>query len=296
LVERAVARGLLHGYRREEAALTNVRGRIRFDDQLRSHFGRLPPVEVGYDEFTADVTENRLLKAALVRLGRLHLRSDAGRAALHRFDSLLENVALVQYDSRQLPTVTFTRLNERYRPAVELARLILRSLSFELRGGRVHASSFLVGMSDVFERFVYAALREALGLTEQSFPRGCRGHPLALDRRWAVALEPDLSWWEAGACTFVGDVKYKRLELIGFRHADLYQLLAYTTAADLPTGMLVYAAGEAPPATHEVVHAGKRLEVLTLDLSGEPTQILTQVGRVAGRVRAMRAARSSLAA
>ena len=36
---RAMARGLLHGYRMEEGALTAVRGRVRFDDQLRRRFG-----------------------------------------------------------------------------------------------------------------------------------------------------------------------------------------------------------------------------------------------------------------
>ena len=35
----AFARGLLHGYRNEEDALYTVRGRIRFDDQVRRRFG-----------------------------------------------------------------------------------------------------------------------------------------------------------------------------------------------------------------------------------------------------------------
>ena len=36
---RAFARGLLHGYRTEEEALHTVRGRIRFDEQIRRRFG-----------------------------------------------------------------------------------------------------------------------------------------------------------------------------------------------------------------------------------------------------------------
>ena len=67
---KAFARGLLHGYRTEEEALHTVRGRIRFDDQLRRRFGVPLPVEVRYDEFTADVLANRLVKAATYRLGR----------------------------------------------------------------------------------------------------------------------------------------------------------------------------------------------------------------------------------
>ena len=59
---------LLHGYREEEDALQTVRGRIRLDDQMRRRPGFLLPVEVRYDEFTDDILENRLVKAAVVRL------------------------------------------------------------------------------------------------------------------------------------------------------------------------------------------------------------------------------------
>ncbi len=84
---------------------------------------------------------------------------------------------------------------------------------------------------------------------------------------------------------FVGDAKYKRLDGAGFKHADLYQLLAYATAANLDHGLLVYAAGEADPAAHKVRFAGIELLVASLDLSGEPAQILDEVGRIADGVR-----------
>ena len=45
-----------------------------------------------------------------------------------------------------------------------------------------------------------------------------------------MKLRPDLSWWEAKKCVFVGDVKYKKLAPAGFKHGDLYQMLAYTVA------------------------------------------------------------------
>ena len=50
----------------------------------------------------------------------------------------------------------------------------------------------------------------------------------------------------------------------------------------------VYAAGEDEPASHEVVHAGKRLEVVALDLVGPPDAVLAQIARVAQRIRQLR--------
>lgn len=287
-VRRAFQRGILQGYRTEEAALMTVRGRLRFDDQIRERFGIFPPAEVRYDEFTPDIEENRLVKAAIARLRRMRIRSDAVRKSLRAFDSVLGTVRLVHYDPRQLPDIHYTRLNEHYRPAVGLAKFILRSMSFEHRHGEVRASAFLVDMNAVVENFVVVALREALRVSEGTFPQGAKNKRLFLDHDESIPLKPDLSWWDGNRCTFVGDVKYKQLDASGIQHADLYQLLSYTIATDLPGGLLIYAAGEAEAATHRVVHIGKQLDVATIDLRGSPEEILGQVATVAHRIRCLR--------
>ena len=130
-------------------------------------YGIAPPVEVTYDDFTEDIEPNRLLRAAIASLLRLRVRRQQSRSGLRAIENKLSGVQLVQYDSRRLPHVAFNRLNMRYRPAVDLARLILRSTSFELSHGEVAASAFLIDMNKVFEDFVVIALREALGVTER---------------------------------------------------------------------------------------------------------------------------------
>src|SRR5690606_22163318 len=255
------------------------------DDQLRSRFGIAPPVEVRFDDFTEDIEVNRLLKAAIRRLGRLRIRSIKARRSLRSFDQALMRVSDVDYDPRRLPEFDWNRLNAHYRTATELAKLILRSSSFELRRGNVRSAAFLVDMNKVFEDFVVLALRETLGLTEWEFPQGVRTR---LDRAGLVRLEPDISWWEDGICVFVGDVKYKKVRADGVNHPDLYQLLAYVVANQLTGGLLIYAAGEDQPAVHEVLHIDRRLEVMTLDLSGDPEVVLTQIREVARRVEYLR--------
>jgi 5-methylcytosine-specific restriction enzyme subunit McrC len=283
-VRRAVHRGVLQGYRTEETAILTVRGRIRLDDQIRRHYGRVPPIEVRYDEYTDDIEENRLLKAALTRLGRLNLRSETISLALRSWKSLFANVAAIEYDPRHLPEIVYTRLNEHYRPALTLAKLILRSTSYDLHHGRISSSSFLVDMNDVFENFVVVALREALRLSEREFPQGAASRSLYLDYGRRIKLEPDVSWWEGPTCRFVGDVKYKRLAVSGVLHPDVYQLLAYSIATNLPGGLLIYAAGEGEAAQHHIVYLDKKLEITTLDLSGEPPSILEQIDQIALRI------------
>ena len=63
-------------------------------------------------------------------------------------------------------------------------------------------------------------------------------------------------------------------------------MLAYCTAADLPSGLLIYAAGEDVSGKYRINHAGKTIEVATLDPSGAPEHILGGVDRLADCVRA----------
>ena len=296
--EKAFARGLLRGYVEREEALQTIRGRIRFDDQIRRRFGLPLPVEVRYDEFTDDILSNRLVRAANRLLRRAGPLSPGTRRRLGRIDALLDGVSLCGYPRNAVPEVKFDRLNGHYEAVVALARLVLRYGAHEAERGDVRASGFTMDMNQVFQEFVTAALREKLAPYGGKL-RSDKGSPAAyLDEERRVALYPDLVWQEGGRCVFVGDAKYKRIpnREHGERddrasNADLYQILAYATALDLPGGMLIYAKdnpSEANEATYTVRHAGKRLQVVALDLSGTLDDALERVGAIAEDARALR--------
>ena len=292
MARQAFARGLLHGYLRKEEALYTVRERIRFDAQLRRRFGIPLPVEVRYNEFTEDIPANRLVKAAAYRLRGMGLRSTQARSGLAWVAGMLDKVSLKEFPVNAVPEVPFDRLNEHYRGVVALSRLILKHSAFEAQRGEVRASGFLMDMNQVFQEFVTVALREALGASEGTFGEDgiCS---LAVGDK--INLRPDLVWRDGGVCRFVGDVKYKNLARGSgddsddhAPNSDLYQLLAYVTAADLPGGMLIYAKGEANADCYTVRHSGRVLKVAALDLSGSLEDALSQVKVLAGEIRAMR--------
>ena len=280
----AFSGGLFHGYLGREDALTTVRGRVRFDEQIRRRYGFPLPAEVRYDEFTADILPNRLVAAAVRRLGGLRLRSTVARRRLSHVRTQLEGVSLREYPRNAVPRVAFDRLNAHYRGVVALARLVLRQASYEAERGEVRVSGFLMDMNAVFQEFLTVALRERLKLPARAF---CERRIESLDERGRVRLRPDLVWTEEGRTVFVGDAKYKRADF-GIRNADIYQLLAYSTAAGLPGGLLIYAKGEAEGRAYTVRHAGKCLRILALDLSGSLDEVLHRVEEIAEAVRALR--------
>jgi 5-methylcytosine-specific restriction enzyme subunit McrC len=266
-VRRALSHGMLHGYRTEEESLLTIRGRLRLEDQIHRRHGMVIPAEVRFDEFTEDINENRLIKAALFSLRKMVLRSDSSRRQLHEFDHLLGRVTLIEYHPTNLPLVTYTRLNERYWSAVELSKLILRSASLELRQGASYSSAFMIDMNAVFEDFVVTALRESLGLSQRAFPQNFR---MYLDHDRKIPIKPDLSWQEGERCVFVGDVKYKRTRSTKGDNPDIYQVLSYAVAADLRNTMLVYAKGEAEESRYHVGDPSCQIEIYALDLSRVP--------------------------
>jgi 5-methylcytosine-specific restriction enzyme subunit McrC len=248
----AYRRGVPHGYRVEEDALMTIRGRPRMDLLVQRRYGRVPPIDVVFDEFTEDILPNQLVRAAIARVERLAIRNPATRWPLRAIDNALSGVAVPVFD---------------------------------LGPGSVGAGTFLIDMNRVFEDFVVTALRDALRVGPETLVQGARGRALYLDIARRVPLKPDLTLWWDGRCGFVGDVKYKRIEFEGYRNADLYQLLAYCVATDLPGGLLIYAAGEGEPFRHEVVNLGRTLEVVTLDLQASPAALLAQIEVIARRIR-----------
>ena len=88
----------------------------------------------------------------------------------------------------------------------------------------------------------------------------------------------------------MGEARYGRSGFGGDRNDgaqdDIYRMLAYCTAAGLPSGLLVYAGDEAESAVHRIRNSGKAIEVATLDLTGTPRESLAGVEGLAARVRA----------
>ena len=280
-IDRALRRGLLQGYRTVEDSSLVVRGRIREADQIRRRFGAPLPVEVAYDEFTTDIAENRILRAAVERLLRLPgVTAAVRRRLLHQRVRLSDVTPPVR--GRELPSWRPTRLNSRYHQALHLAEVVLRDGSPEHTAGGLRIDGFLFDMNRVFEDFVTVALREAYHGTGLV----CRlQDPHHLDEAGSVRLRPDLVLYGPdGTPAAVADAKYKAQKSAGYPEADLYQMLTYCTALGLPEGHLVYAKGEAPHTALRVRRAGTEIHRHALDLDRPPAALLAELRSLAERM------------
>lgn len=280
---RAINQGLLRGYVAVEERRNDLRGRIRFGDQLARLPGLPLPLEVSYDDFTADIPENRLLRTAIERLLMLPRIAPQARARLLRLRAVLQEVSMLP-DRRGAALPAITRLNKRYEAALVLGKLILDGTSLRQDRGRVATTSFLFDMNEVFESFLSTALREALerragGRVQLQYNGNY------LDRGRILRLKPDITWWHGGGCRAIVDAKYKAIEDARFPNADAYQMLAYCIGFGVQRGFLVYARDSLDRSRlHEIQRHGYEIEVLALDVEQEPEELLRQVDGIAEKV------------
>jgi 5-methylcytosine-specific restriction enzyme subunit McrC len=277
-VERALGPGVLQGYVTIGESLPLVRGRIRVADQIARRPGLPLPLEVRYDEYAPDIPENQLIRTALRRMLAVPgLRKDLS-ARLAHLDGQLDGVQVL-LSGTTLPIWRLTRLNARYAAALRLAEIVLRNQSAEPGPGGVSVAAFVVSMAKVFEDFVTVALREALAPNPGHAVAQYPGH---LDVQGKIAILPDVVHVVADQPVAVFDAKYK-LEDASSRYpnADVYQMLAYCTALQLPRGWLIYAQGSAPPGVQRVRHTSIDIVQDPLDLAAAPADLLRQIDTLA---------------
>lgn len=293
VLERAMGAGVPREYVVCHDDIAGVRGRIDLVAQRR-RAGIAVPIACQFDEYTADTQLNRILRAAAERMLRVPGVTTATRRRLvHLLGRLVEAGPVRPVDLAR--PVTFTRLNERLRPAHRLALLILDRSGIVTQVGTASASAFLIDMNKVFERFVEVRLRHHLrGVLTVHGQR-----TLTLDVGGAVAIRPDLVFGDAVGVrnVYVADTKYKVTAQGYGREADYYQLLAYCSALDLDEGLLIYCQHDGPLPQREIEtqHLGTRLRTAAVSLGGSLADLEASMRALAeeivdGSTRAVRPA------
>lgn len=281
--ERVLRGGVLQGYRAQRSAEPFIRGRWLISEQIGRRFGMPLPAELAYDDYTADIAENRLVRSAARRLLAVGGFPSHARARLHRIERRLANVGLLTR-GRGLPHVEFDRRNEVYRPLIALARLVLENESLEYLHGEESASGYLLNIAAVFEDYVAAEVRRHAGAHGGEV---VSQHASKLDIDGHVRIKPDLVWMSRGRVRAVLDAKYKIIKNDAFPNADVYQMLAYCVRHGVPDGHLIYAEGDAMPREIAVRSAGSegavvRIHCHAVDLSRRPAEIEARMSAITG--------------
>jgi 5-methylcytosine-specific restriction enzyme subunit McrC len=245
-------RGAHRTYQMIDDDLPVLKGKWRITDQIKRPANR-HIFSVSYDEFTADNQLNRVFRYVVERLWRLTRDLD-NRQLLGELRQWMEEVTLLpRVTSAAANPAQLTRLNERYRPLLNLARLFLENGALQLAADDLASFAFVFDMNQLFESFIASFIRRhaseilsadlaACDFLPQS--RGANLHLATSNNRKEFSMKPDIAFRNDTSFPLLVDTKYKRLDpadrRLGIASADFYQMHAYSHRYKCPRVILLY--------------------------------------------------------
>ena len=163
----------------------------------------------------------------------------------------------------------------------------------EPRGHLTGAAVYPIDMNKAFEDFAFedfVASRLTRYLAGQLIVHTQRSEWLDTDE--CVKIRPDVIFErQPGAVACIADSKYKITDDSYGIDADYYQMLAYTSAFDVPEGILIYCHhdGTAPPTDISVLNLGTQLSTWMIRLDRTPSHIEQELQELSAHI-AQRAA------
>jgi 5-methylcytosine-specific restriction enzyme subunit McrC len=275
--EYATARGLRRSYVTHEESLVSPRGRIDVA-QIARRPGLPMPVPCRFDEHTADIPINRLLRAAVEQVRRIPALGPRWKHRLHAQLAELSEVVTPIVDSSWVPTWQPAPMERHYETAVRLAHLLVSRLSLRDEVGETPSNTFLLNMNDLFEKWVTRQLaKHVRGLQVVA------QHGVSLGVAREIPMNPDITFWRDRKVVAVADCKYKLMHDGDGRSADYYQALAYATAYDLHDAWLIYArfSGDPTGSSVRVRNTDRSLHTVGIDLTGPIQQAIEQLRHLA---------------
>lgn len=239
-VEELTHAGLAKKYRVTEANLHKMKGRILFRQQVAKNYLHAERVYTAHSIYDPDNIFNQILKRATTIVANISTRPSI--AAKSRSIGLcFDEISDPKITSESFHRLKFDRNTERYRHAVELARLLILNYAPDIRGGGEHVISLMFDMNKLFERYVLVCLKRAepfyehLGLNIL----GQESRLFWLNR----SIRPDILV-QIGQANEHGkmiiDTKWKIPENNKPSDADLKQMFAYNVHFGVQSSVLVY--------------------------------------------------------
>ena len=234
-----VREGLVRRYRRNQGNLRYLKGKLLLTKHLSKN---LLHKERFYSEHTlydGDNPFNRILKKALTILSKAGSPQHAAQANILLLH--FEDVTDQNFDAKAFQRLKYDRNTERYREAVQLAKLIILEYLPDVSYGQENVLAILFDMNILFERFVFAEMRRAQRyFAEYDLNVSAQKSRLFWNGK---TLRPDiLAEFQKDGSTkrLILDTKWKTLDVPTPSDVDLKQMYSYNLHFGSSKAVLIY--------------------------------------------------------
>ena len=228
--------GLRKSYRTIHENLNKVKGKILFTNHIRKNAFHKEKFYVEHKIFDADNKLNQILLKALSILKNI-AHNPTHNIRINKLLLNLEGISEKNITEKWFDNIKFDRNTERYRQAVNLAKLIILKYSPDLKGGNENVLAIMFDMNILYENYVFRKLK-ALQL-DPNIPilkvREQNRTPFWETR----GLRADIVV-ETKDKHLVIDTKWKVLKDSKPSDADLKQMFVYNLHYDTDLSILLY--------------------------------------------------------
>jgi len=289
-----IKRGLGKEYIPRTEALSSLRGKIDITESIKTQALQRNLLVCSYDEFSVNSYMNRIIKSTVLLL----LRADITKVRKKKLRKLL--VFFDDVDAIDLHSVNwnmqYNRNNQNYRILISICYLVVKGLLQTQSDGTTKLMDFLdeQRMHRLYEKFILEYYR-------REYPQisaNASQIPWKLDDGMSAMLpvmQSDIMLTH-GEKTLIIDAKYYshttqvQYDKHTLHSGNMYQIFTYVKnkeaeLADKPhevSGMLLYARTDEEVYPENEYHmSGNRIEVRTLNLDGDFSQIKKQLDGIA---------------
>lgn len=252
LTETLLQQGLAKAYRTEEGSTSSLRGKLLFSRNIRHNIIHQEKFYTRYQSYNQAHLFHQVLEAALTYSAQLtsapHLQLKARQLKQHFPSSRFK-----EFSPHMLQRISYNRQTLRYRPAVELALLLLSHLSPILKAGDQPVFTLLFDMNRLFEEYIYRQLKKATQKKNLLLHKQTSAH------FWANrSLRPDILLQTPQGENIILDTKWKILQHNQPADDDLKQIYIYNHYFHAQRGVLLYPQASSQASRKEAYHQPAR--------------------------------------
>lgn len=228
--------GLRKSYRTIDENLNKVKGKILFTEHLRKNAFHKERFYLEHKIFDADNRLNQILLKALLILKTI-AHNPNHNIRINKLLLNFEDVSEENITEKWFEKIKYGRNTERYRQAINLARLIILKYSPDLKGGNENVLAIMFDMNMLYENYVYRKLKALQSDTENPIIKVKEQNRTPF---WETrGLRADILV-ETEDKRLVIDTKWKVLKDSKPSDADLKQMFVYNLHYNTDLSILLY--------------------------------------------------------
>lgn len=245
-------KGIKAGYVPFEDNENFLKGKLLFNEHVKRNFAHKEKFYVGYETFSFDRVENRLIKSTLLYL-KSKSREEKNRRDIRRMLLIFDEITPSQNHDNDFQRCDKGRTGKEYADVLALCKVFLARQSFTMYSGKNDATALLFPMNILFEKYIAKEMAKAVKAKWSLSDQDTGKYLFGQGRTGKFPLRPDIVLRKLPVSKDDGeneiviiDTKWKRLyndpqNNYGISQADMYQMYAYHTRyKNVKTVILLY--------------------------------------------------------